>query len=598
MVPPSAIAPPARRGAWRAARSIYGHLSPARRRHLLGTIMLMVTGAFAEIATIGAVLPFLVIVTPGAHGGRYAWAVADVARLGAAIGIGTIAVSAALLVLVAIVSVAIRLTLVWVSQNFVFAVAHDLALQIYDRTLHQPYGYHVMRNSSETLSGLEKVQYVLGNVMLPAMLGSTAAVVAVFILGALIAVDPATSLVACACFVGLYAIVSIATRRRLDSNSGIIAGALKARVQTLQEGLGGIRDILLDRSQPIFVAKFARLDDRFRQAQAANQFIGAAPRYVVEGGGVVLIALLTVYVGGRSGGVVAALPMLGALALGAQRLLPLVQQVYFSASQIYGNRSVLDDVAQLLDLPMPVARSGTPVPDLAHGVRFERVTFVYPAGDRAALRDVSLTIPKGARIGLVGKSGSGKSTLVDLLIGLLDPTEGAVTIDGRLLDEAAKPSWQAQIAHVPQAIFLADSTIAANIAFGRDEIDLARVRAAAIEADLDEFIASLPARYDTMVGERGVRLSGGQRQRIGIARALYKRANVLVFDEATSALDDETEASVMAAIAGLPRHLTLISIAHRVSTLKTCDTIVRLREGAIVGVGSYAAIIGGVPAEA
>jgi ABC-type multidrug transport system fused ATPase/permease subunit len=540
------------------------------------------------------------IVTPGAHGGHYAWALADMARLGAAIGIGRVAVSAAVLILVAIVSVSLRLTLVWVSQNFVFAVAHDLALQIYDRTLHQPYGYHVMRNSSETLSGLEKVQYVLGNVMLPAMLGSTAAVVALFILGALIAVDPTTSLVACACFVCLYAIVSVTTRHRLDRNSGIIAGALKARVQTLQEGLGGIRDVLLDHSQPIFVAKFARLDDRFRQAQAANQFIGAAPRYVVEGGGVVLIALLTVYVSDRPGGVVAALPMLGALALGAQRLLPLVQQVYFSASQIYGNRSVLDDVAVLLDLPMPVPRSGTPMPELADAIRFERVVFAYPSGDRPAVRDITLTIPKGARIGLVGKSGSGKSTLVDLLIGLLDPTDGRVTIDGRALDEAAKPSWQAQIAHVPQAIFLSDSSIAANIAFGRDadEIDIELVRAAAIEADLDAFVQSLPARYDTMVGERGIRLSGGQRQRIGIARALYKRANVLVFDEATSALDDETEASVMAAIAGLPRHLTLISIAHRVSTLRMCDTIVRLREGEIVAIGAYAAIIGGVPAEA
>ncbi len=597
---PSSTGAPARRSAWHAAQSIYRHLSPARRRHLLGTILLMVTGAFAEIATIGAVLPFLMIVTPGAHGGRYGWAVAAIARLGVTVGIGTIAVSAALLIVVAIVSVTVRLTLVWVSQNFVFAVAHDLALQIYDRTLHQPYGYHVMRNSSETLSGLEKVQYVLGNVMLPAMLGSTAAVVAVFILGALIAVDPATSLVACACFVGLYAIVSVTTRRRLDHNSGIIAGALKSRVQTLQEGLGGIRDVLLDHSQPIFLAKFARLDDRFRQAQAANQFIGAAPRYVVEGGGVVLIALLTVYVSGRSGGVIAALPMLGALALGAQRLLPLVQQVYFSASQIYGNRSVLDDVAHLLDLPMPVARSGTPVPELADAIGFDGVSFVYPSGDRPALHAISLTIPKGARIGLVGKSGSGKSTLVDLLIGLLDPTEGRVTIDGRALDEAAKPSWQAQIAHVPQAIFLSDSSIASNIAFGRDaaDIDPDRVRAAAIEADLDDFVGSLPAGYETMVGERGVRLSGGQRQRIGIARALYKRASVLVFDEATSALDDETEASVMAAIAALPRHLTLISIAHRVSTLRMCDTIVRLSAGEIVAIGPYAAIIGGLPAEA
>lgn len=590
----SAVANP-----WRAAGDIYVHLAPARRRQLAWTALLMIAGAVAELATIGAVLPFLAIVT-GSGGGRYAGAVALVARLGESVGLGLVAVSSAMLILVAAVSAAVRLTLIRTSQTLVFAVAHDLATEIYDRTLHQPYTYHVAQNSSRTIAGIDKVQFVLGNVLLPAMLGLTAAVVSLFILAGLIAIDPATSIIVCLCFILLYAGVSVATRRRLYRNADTIAETLQSRVQTLQEGLGGIRDVLLDHSQALFLAKFDRLDRKFRNAQAANQFIGAAPRYVVEAGGVVLIALLALYVSGRPGGLVAALPMLGALALGAQRLLPLVQQVYFSWSQIYGNRKALDDVARLLELPRPSAPPPAPPPAFGDRIELDRVTYRYPTGATPALREVSLTIPRGMRIGLVGKSGGGKSTLADLVMGLLDPGEGVLRIDGRPLDQAAKPAWQAQIAHVPQAIFLADSSIAANIAFGRDltTIDIDRVRAAAAGADLLDFVDSLPDGFATAVGERGIRLSGGQRQRIGIARALYKGASVLVFDEATSALDDETEASVMAAIDRLSRSLTIIAIAHRVSTLRNCDLIVRIEGGRIVASGPYHEVIAGGRSEA
>lgn len=555
------------------------------------TALLMIAGAFAELATIGAVLPFLAIITGG--GGRYASAIGLIARLGESMGLGLVAVSATLLIFVAAVSAAVRLTLIRTSQTLVFAVAHDLAVEIYDRTLHQPYTYHVAQNSSRTIAGIDKVQFVLGNVLLPAMLGVTAAVVSLFILAGLIAIDPGTSLIVCLCFVLLYAAVSVATRRRLYRNADAIAETLQSRVQTLQEGLGGIRDVLLDHTQALFLAKFDRLDRKFRNAQAANQFIGAAPRYVIEAGGVVLIALLALYFSGQPGGLVAALPMLGALALGAQRLLPLLQQIYFSWSQIYGNRKALDDVARLLELPRPPAPQSATTSLLSDKIELDRVTYNYPSTAAPALCDVSLTIPRGMRIGLIGKSGSGKSTLADLVMGLLDPSEGVLRIDGQPLDQAAKPAWQAQIAHVPQAIFLADSSIAANIAFGRDlaEIDMDRVRAAAAGAELIEFVEGLPDGFDTMVGERGIRLSGGQRQRIGIARALYKGASVLVLDEATSALDDETEASVIAAIDRLSRSLTIIAIAHRITTLRTCDLVARLDAGRIVALGSYRELV-------
>nr|WP_279588266.1 ATP-binding cassette domain-containing protein [Sphingomonas oligoaromativorans] len=234
-------------------------------------------------------------------------------------------------------------------------------------------------------------------------------------------------------------------------------------------------------------------------------------------------------------------------------------------------------------------------------VRFETalelkaVGYTYPGCTAPVLRDISLTIHRGMRIGIIGKSGSGKSTLVDVVMGLLDPTAGRMEVDGRTLAASRKHGWQSQIAHVPQALFLADCSIANNIAFGREDtmVDMARIEDAARKADLHDFIASLPCGYDSLVGERGIRLSGGQRQRIGIARALYKRAAILVLDEATSALDGETEASVMAALAGLSRDLTIISIAHRVSSLRMCDRIIHLDGGRIRAIGSYDAILAG-----
>ena len=578
-----------------AARLIYAQLDRRRQRQLMMIAALMLAGALAETATVGAVLPFLAIVSPGADLGRYGLVVAPVTQLSAVLGLSTLVVAAGLLVTLAVAAAVVRLVLLWASQTYFYAIGHDLSLGVYARVLHRPYGRHVMENSATTIAAMQKVQFVLGNVLLPAIAGSTAAVVALFILAALIAIDALTALIAAACFGVLYGLVSRFTRRRLYANSETVAAAMKGRVQTLQEGLGGIRDVLLDHSQPQFLAKFAAIDRRFTRAQATNQFLAGAPRFVVEAAGVGLIAVVAVYVSGRPGGLAAALPMLGALALGAQRLLPLIQQTYFSWAQIYGHRAALVEVARLLAEPLPAeANRATPSLPGAGTVTFADVTFAYPGERGTALSGIDLAIAPGARIGLVGPSGAGKSTFVDLLLGLLDPTAGAVLIDGRPLDDSTRAAWQAAIAHVPQTIFLADGSIAENIAFGRSGsgVDMEKVREAARLAELDDFIATLPHGYNTFVGERGVRLSGGQRQRIGIARALYKQARVLVLDEATSALDEATEAAVMQSVNQLPRELTLVIVAHRLSTLKLCEQIVRLEAGKVAQQGSYSDVIG------
>jgi ATP-binding cassette subfamily B protein len=270
--------------------------------------------------------------------------------------------------------------------------------------------------------------------------------------------------------------------------------------------------------------------------------------------------------------------------------MPLLQQIYHGWSVIYGDQKVVSDVAQLIGERAPdgMQHAHASLP-FDREIRFEKVSFSYQPALPEVLSDLNLSIPKGSRIGVIGSTGSGKSTAMDLLLGLLQPTSGQITVDGCVLTESTRLAWQKFVAHVPQAIFLADSGFAENIAFGveRDSIDIERVREAARQAQLDDFICSCPLGYATRVGERGVRISGGQRQRIGIARALYRRATVLVFDEATSSLDSETEASVMQAIDALEKDLTIILIAHRLTTLKGCDVIYRLDAGRIVGSGSY-----------
>jgi ATP-binding cassette subfamily B protein len=368
-------------------------------------------------------------------------------------------------------------------------------------------------------------------------------------------------------------------------NSQRIAQEQTQVVKALQEGLGGIRDVLLDGTQNVYCDVYRKAVLQLQRAGGENNFMSQAPRYAMESFGMALIVVFVLVLSYRPGGIGAALPILAVLALGAQRLLPLMQQLYGNWSAVAGSKAAVIDVIELLEQPLPVeANLMEPVPlALNDTISFDNVRFHYGSNGPWVLDGINLVIPKGARIGFVGSTGSGKSTALDILMGLLEPTQGKIMVDGQPISHELQRAWQRTIAHVPQSIFLADTTIAGNIAFGipPDQIDLERVRIAAKQARIAEFIESRPEGYSAFVGERGIRLSGGQRQRIGIARALYKQANVLIFDEATSSLDNETEQSVMQAIEGLSEDLTILIVAHRLTTLKNCDTIVQLEHGKI-----------------
>jgi ATP-binding cassette subfamily B protein len=558
--------------------------------------ILMIASAFAEVLTLGAVLPFLAALTAPEQLLKREIAIRFTSLLGIDTSQELILALAIAFATCALVAGAVRLLLAWTTSRVAFGAGADLSAEVYRRTLYQPYHVHVMRNSSEVISGItHKVSNVV-EVFYQVLLLVSSLVLLVSITVALFVIDPFIALVACLGFGATYTAIGRVSRRQLYANSERIAHDQTQVIKALQEGLGGIRDVLLDGTQQTYCRIYRDADVPLRRAQGNNLFIGVAPRYLMEALGMVLIAVLAYGLSRKPGGVATALPALGALALGAQRLLPVLQQCFVSWASIAGRRASLDDTLALLEQPMPAEPdAATPPLQLRESVCFRNVRFRYPSSTPWVLDGFDLEIPRGARVGVVGTTGSGKSTALDLLMGLLEPTEGEVLVDGEALTGARVHAWQRGIAHVPQNIYLSDDTFAANIAFGVEpgKLDIARVREAARQAQIAELIESRPTGYHETVGERGVRLSGGQRQRIGIARALYKEARVLVFDEATSALDSATEQSVMQAIDGLDRNLTVIMIAHRLSTVQHCDFIVELGAGRVRAKGTYQELLTG-----
>ena len=577
-------------------KRLWIHIGPYRQRQLGLLLILMLLAAFAEIVSIGAVLPFLGILTaperiyqlPAIKPLIQALQITEPLQLLLPL---TIAFGVA-----AFLAGAMRLILLWFSTRLSFATGADLSIYIYRRTLYQPYAVHCARNSSEVINGIStKANGVIYSTIIPTLMLISSSVMLVTILIALLAVDPVIALTAFGGFGLIYGCIIRLTRKQLLIDSQRVASESNHVIKSLQEGLGGIRDVLIDGSQATYCHIYRTADIPLRRAQGTSLVINQSPRYGMEALGMVLIAILAYSLAQQTDGVARAIPILGALALGAQRLLPVLQQAYSAWSSIQGSQASLQDTLELLDQPLPGIADQLVSHSLPfkHSISLKQLDFRYSPETPFVLKQINLTISKGSRVGIIGTTGSGKSTLLDIVMGLLQPTGGELLIDDVIVTLANHRAWQTHIAHVPQAIFLADSTIEENIAFGvpKDQIDHERVKQAAQQAQIAESIESWPKQYQTFVGERGIRLSGGQRQRIGIARALYKKADVIIFDEATSALDSETEQAVMQAIERLSQDLTILIIAHRLTTLKNCTQIVELGDGEIKRIGTYQQIV-------
>ena len=555
----------------------------------------MMLTSFAEILSIGTVLPFLGVLT--APEGFFAHAAAQpiIQLLGLTEPAQLLLPLTIVFGAAALLAGGMRLLLLWASTQLSYGTGADLSISIYRRTLYQPYSVHCSRNSSEIINGiLNKTSGVISIITMLLTLVSSAAML-ITILIALLAVEPVIALAAFGGFGLIYVVIIRMTRKQLFNNSEHIARESTHVIKSLQEGLGGIRDVLINGNQATYCQIYRNADQPLRRAQGNNAFISASPRYGMEALGMLLISVLAYTLAQQANGIAKAIPILGALALGAQRLLPVLQQAYAAWSGIQGGQSSLHDTLELLDQPLPEHADQPAAQALPffHNISLKQLGFRYGLQAPYVLKHFDLTIAKGSRVGFIGTTGSGKSTLLDIVMGLLQPTDGTMEVDGKAVTPANNSAWQAHIAHVPQAIFLTDSSIEENIAFGipKDQIDHYRVRQAAQQAQIANSIETWPKKYQTFVGERGIRLSGGQRQRIGIARALYKKADVIIFDEATSALDNETEQAVMQAIESLSSDLTLLTIAHRLTTLKNCTQVVELGAGGIKRIGTYQEIV-------
>jgi ATP-binding cassette subfamily B protein len=578
--------------------ALWHKLNLKRKKQFVGIALLMVLASLSEVISIGIIFPFLGMLTAPEKIMHYSVVQTVVNFFNISTPSEMLLVALTLFVVSVVFAGIIRLTLLYANTRFSYAIGADLSLDVYRRALYQPYSTHISQNSSEVINAINgKTAMIIGSILVPVTTLLSASILFIGIFLAVIAINALVALALVIFFGFIYYLILRFTKKSLQQNSECIARESSQVIKSLQEGLGGIRDVLLDGTQEIYCKIYQQADLPLRLAQGNNSFISASPRFLIEMIGMILVAFAAFYLtkNGEENGEALVIPILGALALAAQRILPVLQQGYSSLAIMRGAKASLGDVLIMLDQPLPsiLNRSSAELITYKKNITLENVGFAYSKESPFILSNINIEIHKGQRVGFIGATGAGKSTLLDIVMGLLSPTEGVLAIDGQSIDSKNIRKWQNHIAHVPQSIYLADSSIEENIAFGlpAQDIDHFRVRLAASQAQISHVIESWPLQYRTKIGERGIRLSGGQRQRIGIARALYKQASVIIFDEATSALDGDTEKMVMDAVDGLNKDLTILIIAHRLTTLKNCDIIVELERGKIKRVGKYSSLV-------
>jgi len=568
-------------------RALWNSLSKKLKIKFFQLLFLLLLGGVTEVISLGAIIPFLAILINPQEALQLPiviW-ILEILR----IDINKDFYGQLLLVFSAIMITAymFRFLLTYSTVKFNYKLGHELGIGIYKNVLYDTYDIHIARNSSEIISGLHKLDRFIG-LVLTSLTAFTSLVLIIFITTTLAFINPLMTVFMFFSLAISYIIFSFFSKNILKINSNIISSNTTRRFQAAQEGMGSIRDILLDNSQKVFLRDFKKLDHQLRNAQASNEIIGPSPRYLIEVVGILIIVFYAYYALNNFADASIIIPSLGILILGLQRLIPLGQQAYYGWTLFNGHKEIFHDVIRLIKGPAFKDKAKDENLIFNKKLEFKKISFRYSSHLPLILNDLNFKITKGSRVGIIGGTGCGKSTLVDLLIGLLDPSTGSILIDGLALEGKYKKSWQKNIAHVPQDVYLLDASFMANIAFGKleEDIDIERVKWSSKKAQISDFIESSANGFHTLIGEKGVSLSGGQKQRIAIARALYKKSSVLVFDEATSALDVNTEKLLVSSLELLDSDITIIVIAHRLSTVASCDWVYKLNKGIIENQGS------------
>ncbi len=576
-------------------------LSRRRKYQLFALLILQMIGAASEVVSIGAVLPFLgalanaedLLISPTLK----PWL--DLVGIDSAPELITL--MAALFATSILLVNMLRVVILWVQSRLSAAIGSDLSIEIFRRMLFQTYKFHTQLNSGITISVITNDLGALMAVVRKSLIMIMQGFVVFSIMGALIVYNAQVALTMIILLLGSYTIFARVSRNILLRNGKISSDKHRTIIKILQEGLGGIRDVILDGNQKTFINIYDGNERAMRRARANSSIIISIPRFMLEMIGVSVLCGFAAVLAWEEKNLQEILPLLGVFSMAAMRLLPAMQRLYNSYAGMQDSHVSMKRALDALERPMDSAciKITGDVFILERGISLEDVWFSYSnvvenhEESDWVLKSIDMDIAVNTTVALVGDTGSGKSTLADIILGLLLPQRGCIRVDGNEISKESLYHWRQSIAHVPQTIFLSDNSIKENIAFGTpvEKIDIHRVKEAARLACIDDFIENSPLGYDDIVGERGIRLSGGQRQRIGIARALYKQASIIVFDEATSSLDNTTEAEVMDAINNLSGKITMIIIAHRLTTIRSADRVYEIRDGEVVGSGKYEELI-------
>ena len=572
-----------------AIRSLYSLLTPSQRKGAVVLFVLMVAGMVLETIGIGLVIPAMALLVESDPAVTYPALRPTLDALGNPTHGQLVTVGMLALIVIYVIKALFLGFLAWYQNRFAFGVQEHTSWKLFSAYLRQPYTFHLQRNSAQLIRNVfTEVDNLWYLVLNPAMVVLSEGLVLVGVASLLFIFEPVGALILMLVpGVGAW-VFSYFTRANLLRMSYARQDHDGLRIQQLQEGLGGVKEVkLLGREEGI-LAKYGRHNAESARVKRAQATIHMLPRLWIEVIAVTGLAALVLVMLARENSAAAIVPTLGLFAAAAFRLMPSAYRVIGAVSNLSSGLPVIALVhkeLQLAPVADPQPRMQAPAEGFIHDIRLVNVDYTYPDAAGPALTGICVAICKGESVGFVGPSGAGKSTLVDLVLGLLTPIAGRVEVDGRDIQEDLQ-DWQRQVGNVPQTVYLTDDTLRNNVAFGlsAQEIDEAAVQRAIEAAQLDSFVASLPAGLDTFVGERGVRLSGGQRQRIGIARALYHDPSVLVLDEATSALDRQTEEGVMQSVEAL-QGKTILVVAHRLSTVAGCSRLYVLEGGRVTAEG-------------
>lgn len=563
-------------------QKIWAVLAPGERRKTVLMLGLIVLMAVAETAGVMSIVPFLSVLGRPDVIHENTWLQAAYQHFGFTDANSFIIALGSTSMVVVVASSLFKTVTLHVVNRFIYMLRHSLSTRLLSRYLHQPYEFFLTRNPAELSKNvLSEADQLTFSLLQPLSLLIAHGTVVLAMIVLIVAYDPLMAVGIVVAVGLLYGCIYMLVRSRLKHIGHARQHADAGRYQSCSEALAGIKDVKISHTADVWLSAYARNSRELSRHSATAETITASPLYIVEAAGYSGLILIALFLLLRSNDVAYVLPALGMYGFAAYRLLPAAQVMYRGFARLRFSDATLDSIHHDLALPDEAMRPSAATLRPQHEICLSGISYAYPSTpDKPVLNGLNITIPANTSLGIGGASGSGKSTLMDILLGLLQPQAGTLSVDGTPIDAGNLAAWQRAIGYVPQHIYLSDASVAENIAFGvpKNAIDMRAVEHAARVAQIHDFVMNdLPQGYATHVGDRGIRLSGGQRQRVGIARAMYRDPPVLLMDEATSALDGETEAAVNESIRALSGQKTVVVIAHRETSLASCDRVLLIQ---------------------